>query len=493
MYPKYLTDPGTSQTVPDIILAIPIVPYELNIGPPELVVGRPANFSVTTHTNEYCILGASDPQIPLKMNGEEILTRTEEGYFSAHVTLSPGSNSFVFTQDGQETLTRLITYQPGGSSGGTPPIPAIVPTPSGQSPLAEVSAANAYVYPSPTTSGGSCGELSMGQTDTISATASDGKWIKLGIGVWIQASDIKRLPGQPLTNNISAPQYAAGDKWDTVSYPMTIPAASTLTYDGNKLSLKIRGSSTAAPPALPGGSPFSQLNITTENGVTTQDFILKPGQRIEGYYTEISGNTLILHIKKRLQAGDTTLPLQNLVILLDPGHGGPEPGAFGPLGAKLPEKAINLSTAFKIKYELEKLGATVEMTRTGDDELSLHGRVEKSRALRPDLFLSIHANSLDESRDGARTMGISTWHKERVSEDFSSFMYDFLWNDLNRPRVGTHQANFYVCRPTWAPSFLIETGFLCNPWEFSWLVNAREQDRLARSIARGIASYYMTP
>ncbi|MCL1916903.1 MAG: family 10 glycosylhydrolase [Peptococcaceae bacterium] len=501
LYPE--THPPISSAPPITLITLPSPPIP---SPGELMIGRPVDAAITASKSEYCLLGASDPQVPLKMNGEEITTRTEEGYFSVYVTLDSGSNSFEFTQEGQDTVTRLITFQKPGSSGsdssgsgGSPPSPSITPTPDDPRPLAEVSVANAYIFPSPTTTGGPCGELVKGQTDTLIATTDDGKWSQLGIGVWIQNSDIRRLDSRPLTNTLSPPIYVTGDKWDTVSYTMETPAASTLVYDGEKLTLKIRGdtstdTSTDAsnPPSSipPDASPFDRLDMSAADGITTQVFTLKSGQEIHGYYTDISGTTLTLHIKKKPPIRDTAQPLQNLTILLDPGHGGAEPGALGPLGAKLPEKTINLSISHKVKQELERFGATVEMTRTDDSDVPLGDRVEKNRALRPDLFLSIHANSVEESKDAAQAMGVSTWHKERVSEDFSAFMCQFLWNDMNRPHTGHNQSNFYVCRPTWTPSFIVETGFMCNPKEFSWLINEVEQNRLANSIARGVVAYF---
>ncbi|MCL1852267.1 MAG: family 10 glycosylhydrolase [Peptococcaceae bacterium] len=489
---------------------------------PSLVVGRPSSESVNASQNKYCILGASDPSVPLQVNGEEILDRTHDGYFSYYAALSPGANSFVFTQEGQNTVTRLINYGGGGGGGssggtsggtsggagananGTNGGPKVVPTPSDQHPRAEISIPYAYIFLNPTTSGGPIGDLMQGQIDSIVAATEDGKWIKLGIGVWVQATDIQRTNDQPFRNTVSAPAYTTGDKWDRVVYALTDPATATTTFDGKQLTLKIRGeSSDNAKPALPETSPFGRIDATVANSgadsgddstigaITTHVFTLNEGQKIEGYYTEIQGTTLTLHIKKRMQASDTTLPLQNFTILLDPGHGGSDPGALGPLGMLFPEKDINFTTTMKVKNELEMLGATVELTRSGDNEMSLNDRVEKNRALRPDLFLSIHANSLDESADGARVIGVSTWYRHRIAQDVCSFVFDFVWNDLTRPQTGWHEENFYVCRPTWAPSFLIETGFLCNPQEFSWLVNAQEQDRLASSIARGIAGYFM--
>jgi N-acetylmuramoyl-L-alanine amidase len=84
-------------------------------------------------------------------------------------------------------------------------------------------------------------------------------------------------------------------------------------------------------------------------------------------------------------------PLDGVVILLDPGHGGSDPGAIGPTGLK--ESETNLRVARYLKMLLVADGARVHMTREGDTFLSLPERVAKADELRPDLFVSIHHNA----------------------------------------------------------------------------------------------------
>ena len=92
-------------------------------------------------------------------------------------------------------------------------------------------------------------------------------------------------------------------------------------------------------------------------------------------------------------------PLTGANVVLDPGHGGDEPGAVGPAGTT--EKAVNLAIAQEAKRQLEALGATVVLTRTADYRITLVSRAAIATSLRPQLFVSIHHNAApDGPRDG---------------------------------------------------------------------------------------------
>ncbi|MFM6408405.1 MAG: N-acetylmuramoyl-L-alanine amidase, partial [Microcystis sp.] len=122
------------------------------------------------------------------------------------------------------------------------------------------------------------------------------------------------------------------------------------------------------------------------------------------------------------------------VILLDPGHGGKETGAVGPTGYT--EKEINLLMSKLIKRELEKLGATVYLTRETDIELSLPARVEMINNLQPTLALSVHYNALPDDGDALNTQGIGIFWYHPQAADLSVFLHDYLTKNLNRPSYG---------------------------------------------------------
>jgi N-acetylmuramoyl-L-alanine amidase len=220
------------------------------------------------------------------------------------------------------------------------------------------------------------------------------------------------------------------------------------------------------------------------------------------------------------------------VIVLDPGHGGKDPGAVGKI-LKAQEKDINLAVALKLKHMLEtELGVKVLLTRSDDRFVSLGDRTRFANENKADLFVSIHTNA---SKD-AKSRGVETYYlataqtsdaravealENQVVELYeggasAKSQYDdldFILSDLSQTEHlessnimagsiqqhitvgsksydrGVKQANFYVLRGAFMPSVLIELGFISNPEEERLLINSEYQDRLARTIFEGIKRF----
>jgi len=217
-------------------------------------------------------------------------------------------------------------------------------------------------------------------------------------------------------------------------------------------------------------------------------------------------------------------------VVVDPGHGGKDPGATGPRGTR--EKDTNLAIALKLRSELEAEGVEVVMTRSADVFVTLEGRAEICRRESPDAFISIHANAAPSSS----AKGIETYyitHKiddvERAGkasltpEGIEKFMgapavpsgttrqmlYTVLHEELRResrqmatriqeslcdsldssPDRGVKEANFHVLRGSICPAALVETEFLSNPSNEKLLSSPFFQQKVARAIAAGIIQH----
>ena len=220
------------------------------------------------------------------------------------------------------------------------------------------------------------------------------------------------------------------------------------------------------------------------------------------------------------------------IIVIDPGHGGAQEGAEGPSGIK--EKEIALAIARKLRAHLETLGgAKVFYTRDGDQEVHLSERVARANRATPDLFLSIHANSMPTQRLRARIRGIETFflsasasgvdaastaNRENAegpspSSSPGTDTLSFILADLARAEAhvdssrlayevhqrlisatraedhGVQQAPFYVLNGLDAPAILIEVGYISHPTEGKLLGDAAYQDKLARAIAEGAVNF----
>ncbi len=345
-----------------------------------------------------------------------------------------------------------------------------------------------YSYKTTSTSDGAAYELYSGMTDQI--TGMTGKFVRLSLGQWVNKSDVLIYTAQSqLRPGVRNANYSTGDWWDTMNLSISSAFAATADFDGKTMSLTISSSSSAAAPVLPEDSPFAAVEVSRNGNQVKYSLPLKSDYRIEGYYIQMTPTGLALNIKRPVKAKDGERPLAGIMIMLDPGHGGSDPGAIGPLGLKYPEKTINLSNSLKLKAELEKLGARVVMTRTDDVNMSLEERLSASRDYKPDLFISLHANSMADNVDISKIDGFSAFYREKLSQPLAGTIFDKVLGSLSRNNKGIHNKNFYVIRSTWTPAVLLEAGFVPNPYEFEWLIDDKEQSRLVRVIAEAIVEY----
>ncbi|MBA4342117.1 MAG: N-acetylmuramoyl-L-alanine amidase [Methylibium sp.] len=221
-----------------------------------------------------------------------------------------------------------------------------------------------------------------------------------------------------------------------------------------------------------------------------------------------------------------------IVIALDPGHGGEDPGAIGPSGLK--EKDVVLAVALKLRERLNSNpNIRVMMTRDGDYFVPLHERVRKARRVQADLFVSIHADAFFTPKargasvfalsDGAASSSAARWiaNKENAADlvggvnvpvkdaavlrtlldmsttaqikDSLKLGHEVL---AQIGRVGrlhkrqVEQAGFAVLKAPDVPSILVETAFISNPEEEDKLRDPAYQRKLVEALATGIARYF---
>jgi len=222
-----------------------------------------------------------------------------------------------------------------------------------------------------------------------------------------------------------------------------------------------------------------------------------------------------------------------IIVALDPGHGGEDPGAIGPTGLR--EKDVVLAVALALREKLNAApGMRVMLTRDGDFFVPLHERVRKARRVQADLFVSIHADAFmrPEAR-GASVFALSTrgatssaarWmaQRENASDQVGgvnvaqvrdaqvlSAMLDMSTTAqikdslklgrevlthigrvgrLHKPQV--EQAGFAVLKAPDIPSILVETAFISNPEEEAQLRSAAYRAQLVEALAVGIQRYF---
>ena len=191
-------------------------------------------------------------------------------------------------------------------------------------------------------------------------------------------------------------------------------------------------------------------------------------------------------------ARELTTP-KNLVIL-DPGHGGRDPGARGPAG--LTEKEANLNIALRTGEILKSQGIEVAYTRTTDVAVSLNERTEYANMTNAALFVSIHNNGhTDPSKNGTETYFYAPMSNPQLflqreeRSRLAKLLQQEMVSALKRPDRGVKESNFYVLRLTKMPSALVEVVFTTNPQEEAMLRDQNIINQAAESIARAISRY----
>ncbi len=171
------------------------------------------------------------------------------------------------------------------------------------------------------------------------------------------------------------------------------------------------------------------------------------------------------------------------LIVIDPGHGGKDPGAISRTGAY--EKTINLRIAQKVAAILKQKGFKVLMTRNSDVYPELEERSAMANRAGADFYVAIHCDSSE-----TRSMRGHTVYVARSASSASQTAADILDSALAAtgfPSKGVRGADYKVLVNTYCPAILIECGYLSHSTEASLLNQAAFQDKLAKIIADGIA------
>lgn len=227
---------------------------------------------------------------------------------------------------------------------------------------------------------------------------------------------------------------------------------------------------------------------------------------------------------------------KNFVVVIDPGHGGRDPGAIGKRGK---EKSINLNVALKVGQLIQSncLDTKVIFTRSNDVFVPLHQRAEIANSNKADLFISIHTNSvasrsLKISGTETYTLGLhktqenlevaqkensvilieNNYKKQYAgfnpnssesyiifefiqdknmsqSVNFAKLIQQQFRQNARRIDKGVHQAGFLVLRETSMPSVLIELGYITNPNEEAFLLSENGSNIMAKSIYQAFLKY----
>jgi N-acetylmuramoyl-L-alanine amidase len=288
----------------------------------------------------------------------------------------------------------------------------------------------------------------------------------------------------------------ASESWTTVEMPLAQPVLFNLEEksEAQALVLELYGVTSRLNRVDydPGDSVLREVRLRqTEDGILQLTFRLS-ASRLWGYNAEWQVDssrgtyTLALHIRRPSQIQER--PLQGRVIVLDPGHGGVQPGSVGP--TRLPEKEPNLKLALKLKKRLEDKGAQVLLTRSADSTVELYDRVSFAIKAQADVLLSLHNNALSDGENPFLNHGSGVYYYQPMSLDLARTLHQYLIQGTGLRDHGFYYQNLALCRLTEMPSVLIETAFMMYPEEEQLLRTDRFLDRTAQSLAAGLEAYF---
>lgn len=315
-------------------------------------------------------------------------------------------------------------------------------------------------------------------------------FLALGAGPWapalaqVQVRTLKAVP-------YAGKRYVAlKDLAGMYGLPLTSPGGKVLMVRGQYTSLQF--TMNGRESTLNGGKIWLHVPVTQVRGnwsISDADaqFVVDPLVRPSAYLRGRGSRT----------------------VVLDPGHGGKDPGATSRSGLR--EKDLVLDIALRVKAHLQAQGVRVVMTRDVDRFWTLEDRPYLAARGAGDAFVSIHLNATaSRSVQGIETFVTAAENYPPTAESKTTGRYPAvpnnrfnhsstaLGNQLNRSLIGItraedrglKRARFAVLRETPMPAALVECGFLSNPQEAQKLATPSYREAVAKGIAQGILNYF---
>ncbi|KAB7707412.1 SH3 domain-containing protein [Bacillus aerolatus] len=331
-----------------------------------------------------------------------------------------------------------------------------------------ITADNLHVRNSPSLSAGIMGKLHIGDQVTVAGTKND--WVNITYksqDAWVNKQFIRINEANKLSNT-----QASVDGFAVILHDRT----NIRSAAGVSSSVVTKGSQGERYPII--GREGDWYKITLASG--RQAYVASWVVSVNG-----EGNASTAPSAQTTQPNASrSTSLQGKTIVLDPGHGGKDPGATSMKGTF--EKYLTMQTSQLLYQKLTKAGATVILTRSNDSYVSLPSRVSASNHLKADAFISIHYDSTYHA--GAN--GFTTYYKHGYQETLAKSVNKELTRTLPLKDRGTRQGDYYVIRENSQPAILLELGYLSNPREGSLIVTTPYQESVTNSIYNGLNSYF---
>ncbi len=333
--------------------------------------------------------------------------------------------------------------------------------------------------------------IKPGCVDTV--VGSEGSWWELSCGGYIAKKNVEAVtgPSPSAQNNISAFTFGSDERGDYLDIACSVLPAFTLDWSARFMSVTLCHTDYAVrPDSFPGGL-FARVSAAKgEDGTTKLSFVFSEAAWGYNMETDEDANVLRIYIRRRpVLSENLSEPLSGISVVIDAGHGGIDPGALSVAGTDgVTEAEINSANATALKDLLERLGASVTYNYvTGDDKLEFPGRMDPAEETKTDIYISLHSNSVAESTDSNLYYGTEVYYYYGGgSEKFARLLAKNISDATGRDNEGAHQSYYRVTRMSFAPSVLVECGYVSNPSELESLIDPITIEKTSAAIVRSI-------
>lgn len=467
-----------------------------------LAVTYPQHDNAKLYDKNVFLMGTSNPDAPLTLNGQPVERFTQQGSWGILLPLEYGDNTFTLENGGEPLEFHIEKPKPDPNKKPAkpePPQPDGTPGEEAIGKKVQVTDAIASALTEPWKSSsiedtlyqGAVAEV-VGVTEYPSGNILTHAY-KLSTGGWVRAktSTIVDLPDAAFTGATISEDETS--RCTVLEFTGNGTPAVYHTWEGNQLTLRLLSAQWSG--TLPESERFTaSIEQQDKDLLLTLNF--SDADPLYGWAVNYEDGITRLYFKHKPVLAEGAKPLTGLTIMLDPGHGEGDNGAVGSGGLSAPvEKDANLALALATRTRLEQLGATVVMTRTEDTFPTLGDRVTALNTQHPDLFISIHHNSIDLTRDVNGVNGTEAYWFYDESTELARLLTENVTSAINAVRPEPHQDRgnsygyYYVTRSNICPATLLEAAFMTNPADYELSINSDVIWSEAGGIARAVYQF----
>ena len=314
----------------------------------------------------------------------------------------------------------------------------------------------------------------------IQVLYQDGEWYQilyLGQVAWIHSDYVEIIQDSIQTNQVSS----------------NVTSETSIVVIGDAVSTNIRNLPSLEGTIIYTAQPGEQFEFIEEingwyhiNIDGTNTAYVSNAVASLSTSNETDEATLAPTETVQAQTARTATNLSEATIVIDPGHGGYDPGAVSS-DQSIYEKNISLSTAYLLANRLQDAGTNVILTRSADDYVSLDQRVQTAHNHSADLFISLHYDAIAT----ANTMsGTTTYHYYDKHVDLANTINHYLTYNAPLGNNGVRYGDYYVLRANRQPSILVELGYMNHSVDVQYIDTQAYQATVVEAIYQALRDYY---